>query len=159
MHDVGEGDRLLQVMGDEQDGDALAPYQTQQVLGDAGADDGVERGEGLVHQQQARAQRQHLRNGNALALPARELPREAPAEAGEAKPGEPFLGVLERLGPRDAADAQAERDILTPAWARCSPTTARSTEVLPEPEGPTRLANCPARTDRSRSARTGSPRP
>ena len=58
-------------------------------LHDAGAHDGVQRGEGLVHQNKLRPHRQHLRQRYALALPAAEMPRIPVAEACEAEPVEP----------------------------------------------------------------------
>src|ERR671924_726000 len=80
---IRETDRLFEVVGDEQHGDALALDQRCDVLNDARAHNSVERGEGLVHQEQLRLSRQHLRERDALSLAAAEMPWEAMPEAGE----------------------------------------------------------------------------
>ena len=168
---VGQADRLLEVVGDQQHADAFAFDQLDHVLDDAGAHDGVERGERLVHQQELRFHRQHLRERDALALPAAEVARKAIAETGEAEPPEPLVGL--RPAPRRAPrrEVETERDVVTrglprqqrvvleqhadlgartpvsivPASGCCRPMTARSRLDLPEPEGPTRLTNWPGR--------------
>jgi hypothetical protein len=48
------------------------------------ARNGIERGEGLVHQEQLRLSRQHLRERNTLSLAAAKMPWEGMPEAGEA---------------------------------------------------------------------------
>ena len=109
---VGDRLRLLEVVGDEQHGDALALDPGEQVLGDVVADDGVERGEGLVHQQEPRLQRQHLRQRHPLALAAGELARIAVLEAGEPEAVEPAVGLGQRLGRGEPVQLQPERHVL-----------------------------------------------
>ena len=90
----------------------LALDPGQKVLGDMMAHDRVERGEGLVHQQEPRLQRQHLRQRHPFALAARELPRISALEAGEPHPREPPIGLGQRLGRRAPVQLQSERDVL-----------------------------------------------
>src|SRR5437899_455602 len=75
--------------------------------------DGVERGEGLVHEEQLGLSREHLSEGHALPLASAEMPGEALAEAGEAEPFEPEIGLCERLAARHAVQGEAERDVVT----------------------------------------------
>ena len=93
IDDVRETERLFQIVGHQQHADALPLDQPDHVLDDAGAHDGVERGERLVHQDQLRLQRQHLRERDALALPAAQVAREPVAEAGKPEPVEPRVGL------------------------------------------------------------------
>ena len=86
VHDadaVGERERLLLVVGDEDRGDAqlaLDPaHGAPQLLADAG----VERAERLVQQQHLRPVRQRARQRDALLLAARELRRQALVHAVE----------------------------------------------------------------------------
>jgi hypothetical protein len=109
---IRQADRLFQIVGDQQHGDPVAFDQLRDVADNPGADDRVERGEGLVHQQQLRGQRQHLGQRDALALAAAQMTREAAAEPGETEPVEPELGVGQRPMPRPAAKTEAERDIV-----------------------------------------------
>ena len=99
-------------MGDQQHADPLALDECRDFLNDARAHDGVERGERLVHQEQLRRHRQHLRERDALALAAAQMTREAMPEAGKTQPLEPDVSLLLRPGPFDAVEDETERDIL-----------------------------------------------
>ena len=68
------------------------------VFHHAGAHDRVERGEWLVHQQEPRFHRQHLRQRHALALAAAQAAGKAVAEAREIEPLEPGVRLGERQG-------------------------------------------------------------
>src|SRR5207247_7639638 len=92
---VRQADRLLEVVGDEEHADALAVDQGRDVLNDARAHDGVERGEGLVHEEELGLSREHLSEGHALALASAEMPGEAMAEAAEAETVQPEIGLRE----------------------------------------------------------------
>ena len=94
---VGEADRLFEIVGDEQDADALPFDQRGDVLDDASAHDSVERSKWLVHQQEFRLHRQHLGNGDALALSAAEMAGKTLAETAEAKAPEPGIRPRQRL--------------------------------------------------------------
>src|SRR5690606_37428411 len=74
-----ELDRLFNIVGDQNDGDAELFLQRLQILACLGPDNGIERAEGLVHQQAVRLRRKAARNADALLLPARELMRIARA--------------------------------------------------------------------------------
>ena len=65
-----------EVVGDEQVGQTQLGLQIAQQVQDLGADRHVERGDGLVEHDQLGRQRQRPRDGDALALAARELVRE-----------------------------------------------------------------------------------
>src|SRR5262249_56148515 len=89
IDDVGEAQRLLEIVRHEQHADALALDEIDEVLHDALPHDGIERGERLVHQQQAWPAREHLRERDALALAAAEMPRISPAQPPPAHPPPP----------------------------------------------------------------------
>src|SRR5262249_28338198 len=97
----------------EEPADALAVARGRDVVNDARAHDGVERGEGLVHEQQLRPPREHLGERHALPLASAEMLGKAMAEAGEAEPFEPEIGLRERLGARHVVQGEAERDVVT----------------------------------------------
>ena len=111
VHHVGGADRLLEVVRHQQHGEPLALDPLQELLGDAGPDDRIERGERLVHEQQPGPQRQHLRDGHPLALPAGELARIAVAAAGQPQHLQPVLGPLVGRGRRDLPDPQSQRHV------------------------------------------------
>ena len=76
LHDgdaVADAHGLVQVVRDEDDGAALVLLQAQQLVLHVGADDRVERREGLVHQQNGRVGRQRARQAHALLHAARQL--------------------------------------------------------------------------------------
>src|SRR6476620_2024723 len=99
---VGQADRLFEVVGDEQDADALPFDQRGDVLDDAGANDSVKRSKWLIHQKEFRLHRQHLGNGHALALSAAEMAGETLAETAEAKAPEPGIRLGQRRSTADA---------------------------------------------------------
>jgi hypothetical protein len=72
-HAVGHFQRLFLVVGDEDAGDVQLVVQAAQPAAQFLAHLGVERAEGLVEQQHLGLHRQRARQGNALALAAREL--------------------------------------------------------------------------------------
>ena len=109
---VGEGDRLLEIMGDQKDADPLALDQRDDVFHHAGADDRIEGGERLVHQDELGLHRQHLGERDALALAAAQVPGKPVAEAGEIQPLEPGVRLGERLAALHAIEGEAERDIV-----------------------------------------------
>ena len=111
-HPVGECDRLLQVVGDEQHGLAVAGPQLEQQVAHDLPGLGVERPERLVHQQDVRIADQHLGKADALPLAARELVGIAVAERGKPDALEPGLRSLEGLGPGDTSDLEADGDVV-----------------------------------------------
>jgi len=72
-HLVGEGERLVDVVGDEDDGLAELALQAVELGLQIGADDRVDGTEGLVHQQDVRVARQCAGDADALLLAAGEL--------------------------------------------------------------------------------------
>src|SRR5208282_81598 len=107
-HAVGECYRLLEIVGDEEDGLlALLPQAEQLVLHDL-ARLHVERGEGLVHEQDARIDDPGLGDGGALAHAARELVREAVLEARQPDAAQPGPRLAARLGIGHVAEDEAE---------------------------------------------------
>src|SRR5438876_152501 len=64
-----------QVVGDEEHGQAVRALQLEQELEDLSLDRDVERGQGLVGDEEVRLHGQRAGDADALALPARELPR------------------------------------------------------------------------------------
>ena len=115
VHDrdvVGDGHRLLLVVGDQDGGDVDLVVQAAQPLAQLRADLRVERAERLVEQQHARLDRERAGERHALALAARELARVALVVAGEADDAEQLVDALADLVLRALADAHAEGDVV-----------------------------------------------
>ena len=72
-HQIGHGEGLFLVMGDEDGGDARLVMDMAQPDAQFLAHLGVQRAERLVQQQHARLDRQRAGQGHALALAARQL--------------------------------------------------------------------------------------
>ena len=79
---VAHLDRLVDVVGDEEDGLADLRLQAQELVLQALAVDRVDRAEGLVHQHHQRVRRQGAGDADALLLAAGELRRVALGEVG-----------------------------------------------------------------------------
>ena len=88
---VGEADRFLEIVRHEENADILAPDERDNVSNDAGANDRIERGEWLVHQNEPWLHRENLGEGDALALSAAQVTRETLAETGKTETVEPCL--------------------------------------------------------------------
>src|SRR5688572_11620573 len=99
-------------MRDQEHGDVGALDPAQKILRHPMADNGVKRGEGLVHEEQLRLQREHLRQRYALALAAGELAWIAVAEPADAESLQPLLCLGERSCLADAAKPHAKRHVL-----------------------------------------------
>ena len=76
-HAVGDVADDVEVVRDEDVGEAELPLQVLQQVEDLGLDRDVERGDRLVADDQLRVDRERARDADALALAARELVREA----------------------------------------------------------------------------------
>ncbi len=72
-HLVGELDRLLDAMGDEEHGLGILHQQPLEIAAELLAGHGIQRPQGLVHQDQRRIMDQRPAEGGALLHPAREL--------------------------------------------------------------------------------------
>ena len=114
VHDhqaIGERERLVVVVGDEQDGEA-EPYEEGTQLGDeAFAQGTVEGTERLVEHQEARRSRERAGQRDALLFAAGKLRDPAVFESGHADERErvPRSGL--DLGAWDALHAEPERDV------------------------------------------------
>ena len=82
-HLVGHGQGLVLVVGDQYGGGAGIAQDLQHVGADRGAQRGIERGERLVEQYDLGFDGQGPGQGDPLLLPARELMRVTPAQAGQ----------------------------------------------------------------------------
>ncbi len=111
-------DRLVDVVRDEQHGLLLGLPDAEQQLLHQLARLVVERAEGLVHEQDARAVGERARDRGALLHAARELLRKVVLEADEADLGDEAVRDLELLGAR-ARRARAGRS------RRCRAPSAR----------------------------------
>ena len=105
-HRVPERERLVDVVGDEDDGDAEVALEATHLLLEVGAHEGVDGAERLVHQDHVGAAGQRAGHADPLLLPPGELGGVAPRLVG----GEPHL--LDRLhrggaGPRPVPAEQA----------------------------------------------------
>ncbi len=115
VHDrdvVGDGERLLLVVGDQQGRHVDLLVQAAQPLAQLGADLGVQRAERLVEQQHLRLDRQRSGERHALALSAAELGRVALGEAAEADDLEQLVDALVGLLLGRLADLQPEADVV-----------------------------------------------
>ena len=108
---VGERQRLVLAVGDEECGDAEALLQVADLLAQALAEVLVEAGEGLVEQQNLRLEDEGAGEGDALLLAAGELVGHALAVAGEADLGEGGVDAAGDLVLREPAELQAEGDV------------------------------------------------
>ncbi len=109
-HDaVGDFQRLLLVVGDEDRGDVDLVMQRAQPFAQLLAHLGVERAEGLVEQQDARLDRERARERNALALAAGELARIAVGEPVELNEIEQLLDPRTDRAPRPCGRHAAAR--------------------------------------------------
>ena len=95
---VGQAERLFEVVGDQQHADAAParPARRRPATTRARTIASSE-ANGSSIRISLRPQRQHLRQRDALALPAAQMARIAVAEAGEAEPVEPAVGLRQRL--------------------------------------------------------------
>src|SRR5436309_3206986 len=111
-HLVGQRDRLLEVVGDEDDrGAGFRPEGEQLVLHQAPRLH-VEGGERLVHEQDPGPVDEALGERHALSHPARELVWMAVLEARQADAGDPLPGLLPRGLRVDAVVARSRCDVL-----------------------------------------------
>ncbi len=96
---VGEQHRFLDGVGDEDRGRAERGVDVLQLDRQFLAGEGVEGGERLVHQQDARLRQQRPAQGDALLHAAGQLVGQALVEAGQPDRGEEMVGALEVRGP------------------------------------------------------------
>ena len=82
---LGEVEGFVEVVGDEQDGFADAGEQVAEHGLHLGAGEGIERAEGLVHEQDGGVGGEGAGEADALALASGELPGVAGAEFGEGR--------------------------------------------------------------------------
>ena len=117
LHDhdeVAHLDGLVDVVGDEQDGLGEVLLEAEQLVLEAVADDGVDRAERLVHEQDGRVGGEGPRHADALALAARELAGVAVAIARRVEPDErqELVGALPLPRRRPAQQAGHRGDVV-----------------------------------------------
>ena len=100
---VAHADRLVDVVGDEDDGLAQPPQDRQELALQPLAHDRIDGAERLVHQHHRRIGRQRARDADPLPLAARKLAREAPQELAAARGRR--ASASPRRAPRSAASA------------------------------------------------------
>ena len=96
-HAVGHGQGLFLVVRDHDGGNAQLALQLADLAAQLGAHLGIERGQRLVEQQQARPGRQRTGQGHALLLAARQLGRVALGLRAQAHQGQHLGHTLARL--------------------------------------------------------------
>ena len=111
-HPVGEVERLLDVVGDQDHGPRLGRQRLGQPLLHLGAGDRVERGERLVQQQHGLAGEQRAEERDPLAHAAGQLRRPRALEAGEPEALEQGVGLAPRDAARGAPVPQRERGVV-----------------------------------------------
>ena len=117
-HPVAEQDGLLDVVGDEDDRDAVLLPDVQQELVHPLPGDGVQGAERLVHQQQRRPGGQRAGECRPVPHAARQLVRERVAEPAQADPFQQRSGLLVEFGvvafvlPGGPLRPRAEQDVV-----------------------------------------------
>src|SRR6266700_6685742 len=111
-HAIGQRDRLLEIVGDEQHRLAVGVPQIEQQVAHDLPRLRVERAERLVHQQDFRIADEHLDEADAIPLAAREHVRIARVELGEADAGKPGPRELARKRASDARGLEPDGDVL-----------------------------------------------
>ena len=104
--------RLVDVVGDEDDGLAQPLLQGQHGVLQPDADERIKGREGFVHQDDVGIGRQRPRQPHALAHAARELLRIAVGHVGQFHLAQPVAGALALLFGRQAPHTQAEAGVL-----------------------------------------------
>ena len=120
-HAVGELHGLGQVVRDEQRGLLQRLLDLQHLVAEQQARLLVQRGERLVHQQDARLGGERARDGHALPHAAGQLGGIAALEAREADERDEMRGALHPLRLGDACDLERKRDVLA---RRCATETS-----------------------------------
>ena len=165
---LGQGGCVLEVVGDEEDGDAEPSEEVVELRPDIGLGVGVECGERLVEQQHVRVARERARERDPLAFSAGEIRWPGSFQMPDREPVEVLVGrvalrVFDVLADgqmreegvvledeTDTAPVRGERDSLAPSnqgspsdvirpeAGLTSPAIALRTVVFPAPDGPTR---------------------
>jgi hypothetical protein len=117
-HAVGDRQRFLLVVGDQDGGHPEALLQQADFAAQAHAHLRVERGQRLVEQQQARRSRERARQRNALLLAARQLPWIFRAAVGEPDQRQQFGDARAHLRLRQPPVHQSVRDVVVDRQVR-----------------------------------------
>lgn len=115
---VADAYRLVEVVGDEDDGLVQGFLQFQQLVLHVRADQRVEGAEGLVHENDLGVGGQRAGQADTLAHAAGKLVRIGLLVALQAHRGDPVQGPLVALRPAFAANLQAVGDIVEHALVR-----------------------------------------
>ena len=108
---VGEVDGLVEIVGDEENRDVDVTPDVEEVSLHLSAGLGVERAEGLVHEEDAGLVCESAGDGDALLHAAGEFVRVGVFEFREADEVDPFAGFGLGVEPRFSADLEAEHDV------------------------------------------------
>ena len=155
---VGERERLVVVVGHEQDREAEADEERAQLGDEPLAERAVERAERLVEHEQARRGRERAGERDALLLAARELGDPAVLEAGESDERERRRARARRLRRADAAASAARTRTLPEHVAVREQRVVLEHEPEPAPVRAARRRGrrrptAPARSRRARARR------
>ena len=122
-HEVAHLDGLVDVMGHEEDRLGEALLQSQELVLETFADDGVDRAEGLVHEHDRRVRGQGASHAHALPLAARELARIALAVSSglEAHERQELVGARRAGGLGPAQQARHRGHVLGDGLVREEP--------------------------------------
>ena len=115
---VGHGERLVLVVGDDDEGDADLFLQAHEFAAHVFAQFRVQRRERLVQEQHLRLHHEGAGEGDALLLSARQLRRTALRHAVQLHERQHFFHAARALVFRDARDLEAVGDILPDAHVR-----------------------------------------
>ncbi len=109
---VADLECLVEIVADKDDGAPQPGLKLQQLILKAGADQRVERREGLIHQQDRRLGGKSAREPHALLHAPRQLAHLAPAPLRQPHEVELRRDAAGALGPRHAREFEAEAHIL-----------------------------------------------
>src|SRR5256714_5106580 len=110
-HAIGERDRLLEIMRNEDHGRAGRRPELQELVFHQRAGLDVERADRLVHEQEARLVDERLRERGTFAHAAGELVRVVTLESGKADPLDPIPRTLLGVAPLDPPKTWARRAV------------------------------------------------
>ena len=115
---VGEADRLVEVVGDEDDGLVQHALKTEELILHLAADQRVEGREGFVEEPQVRLDRERAGDADALLLAARKLSGIIGLAAFQPHQFDHLTGAFFALGPRDALHFEREGGVLKDGQVR-----------------------------------------
>ena len=141
---VGEHVGLLEVLGRQEDGDAVLAAPAADLLPERGAALDVEAGGRLVEEEDARAVDERERQVEPALHPARVAAHLAVGGFGQADALEQLVGARPALGPRQRLEAACRRRCSRPVSSGSSAASCSAAPIARAPAGPASTTSKPA---------------